>query len=122
MTKSKVIFEELNKLGIPTNLSGRGYIEDALDLMLADSEYFSNVSGKLYPEIAEQNNATAKNISQAIRNAIENAVARSSANTWGEYFGSTLARTKVKPTNSEFLTMVARRIALEEANNVHNQN
>lgn len=111
MNMKREIFEELNRLGVPANLLGRKYIETAIELLVTDPDMGHKVMKVLYPSIARDYHATAKNVERGIRHAIEVSWERADHDTLRAYFGSTV-NVKIKPTNSEYLCMVARRVAL----------
>lgn len=115
MTQER-IFEELNRIGIPTNVQGRYYIETALDWILRQPGHRYAITRELYPMVAKIYGVTANNVERAIRHAIANAFTRGNLEYLNRYFGYTVDSRKDKPTNSEFLTMVARRLQMKGEN------
>lgn len=112
----ETIFEELNQLGVPTNVRGRDYIETALSQMLQHPGRRYAITKELYPMVAEVHGTTAARVERAIRHAITNAFTRGNLDRLTQYFGYTVDSRKDKPTNSEFLTMVARRLKMKGDN------
>lgn len=110
------IFEELNRIGVPTNVRGRDYIETALNQLLQHPGRRYAITRELYPMVAEVHGATAARVERAIRHAIANAFTRGNLEYLNRYFGYTVDSRKDKPTNSEFLTMVARRLQMKGEN------
>ena len=115
MTQER-IFEELNRIGVPTNVRGRDYIETALDQLLQHPGRRYAITRELYPMVAKLHGTTACNVERAIRHAIANAFTRGNLEYLNRYFGYTVDSRKDKPTNSEFLTMVARRLQMKGEN------
>ncbi|OUP23299.1 sporulation initiation factor Spo0A C-terminal domain-containing protein [Gemmiger sp. An194] len=115
MTQER-IFEELNRIGVPTNVQGRYYIETALDWILRQPGHRYAITKELYPMVAKIYGVTANNVERAIRHAIANAFTRGNVEYLNRYFGYTVDSRKDKPTNSEFLTMVARRLQMKGEN------
>ena len=81
-----------------------------------EPEYINAVTKRLYPEIAKKNGTTASRVERAIRHAIEVAWDRGDLETLQKYFGYTVSVSKGKPTNSEFIAMIADRLTLEQKN------
>lgn len=108
------IFDRLNRLGIPASLVGREYIETGVLLMMQDKTLIYMITKRLYPTIAEQYGTTYNSVFHSIDRAIETAWSRGATDEQERCFGYTVSPRKGKPTNSEFMTMVARRLLLEE--------
>ena len=115
MTQER-IFEELNRIGVPTNVRGRDYIETALAQRLQHPGRRYAITRELYPMGAENHGTTAARVERAIRHAIAIAFTRGNLEYLNRYFGYTVDSRKDKPTNSEFLTMVARRRQMKGEN------
>ncbi len=115
------IFELLNRLGVQANRAGREYLEDGILWMMRDKSLLYNITGRLYPAIAQDFGVTADIVSKAICNAISAAFSRGDLEELGRFFGNTISGSKGKPTNSEFMCMCARWLLLEEEdeNEVH---
>ena len=82
-----------------------------------EPEYINAVTKRLYPEIAKKNGTTASRVERAIRHAIEVAWDRGDLETLQKYFGYTVNSAKGKPTNSEFIAMIADRLQLKMRRN-----
>ena len=78
-----------------------------------EPEYINAVTKRLYPEIAKKNGTTASRVERAIRHAIEVAWDRGDLDTLQRFFGYTVSNTKGKPTNSEFIALIADRLQLQ---------
>lgn len=100
----------LHKVGMPANLKGYRYARHAIVMTIHDINVLSNVTGKLYPNIAEYFNTTPSRVERAIRHAIEVAWLRGNVGMTYELFGRTVESEKGKPTNSEFISMIADKI------------
>lgn len=108
------IFKQLNRLGVPTSIVGREYIETGVLLMMQDKTLLYKITKRLYPAIAKQHGVTAHIVSHAIDNAIAVSWGRADLDELELFFGGTVSGRKGKPTNSEYLSMVARWLLLEE--------
>lgn len=111
------IFELLNRLGVPANLVGREYLETGVLMMMQDQTTIYMITKRLYPAIAKQYGSTDSSVFHSISRAIETAWNRGATDEQEQCFGYTVSSQKGKPTNSEFMTMVARRLLLEEEEN-----
>jgi two-component system response regulator (stage 0 sporulation protein A) len=107
----KQVFEIVNKVGISCDLKGRDYIETAIELVYENNNI--SVTGELYPKIAEMYNTTPNRVERAIRHAIEVAWDRGDVDTLNSYFGYTIQNSRGKPTNSEFIAMIADNLRLK---------
>lgn len=106
------VIEILHKLGIPTHVPGYQYLKRAIILAVEDEEMMYSVTGKMYPAIAEEFNATPSGVERRIRHAIIVAWEKGDSDLIEAYFGSTIDNIRGKPANSEFIAMVADRIKL----------
>ena len=86
----------------------------AILIAVADMDVINAVTKVLYPEVAKRFNTTASRVERAIRHAIEVAWDRGDLETLQKYFGYTVSNVKGKPTNSEFIAMIADRLTLEQ--------
>ena len=107
------ITKMLHELGIPAHIKGYQYLRDAISMVVRDREMMEAVTKILYPEIAKRNGTTASRVERAIRHAIEVAWDRGDLDTLQKYFGFTVSNSKGKPTNSEFIAMIADKLRLE---------
>ena len=103
----------LHEIGIPAHIKGYQYLRDAIILSVEDHEMLSSVTKILYPAIAKKHQTTASRVERAIRHAIEVAWSRGRMETINELFGYTVSNGKGKPTNSEFIALIADKIRLD---------
>ena len=103
----------IHEIGVPAHIKGYQYLREAISLTVADMEIINAVTKVLYPAVAKKFNTTASRVERAIRHAIEVAWDRGDLETLQKYFGYTVSNAKGKPTNSEFIAMIADRISLE---------
>ena len=109
----------IHEIGVPAHIKGYLYLREAITMVVNDIELLSAVTKELYPSIAKRYNTTASRVERAIRHAIEVAWARGQVETINKLFGYTINNGKGKPTNSEFIAMVADKLRLKNkmANN-----
>ncbi len=105
----------LHELGIPANIRGYIYLREAISLVTEENELINGVTKILYPMIAKQHQTTPSRVERAIRHAIEVAWGRGSIEAINRIFGFTVDTRRGKPTNSEFIAMVADRMRLERS-------
>ena len=103
----------IKEIGVPAHIKGYSYLREAIQMVYHDIELLSSVTKILYPEIAKKFNTTASRVERAIRHAIEVAWNRGSYENISELFGYTVHHMKSKPTNSEFIAMIADKIRIE---------
>ena len=103
----------IKEIGVPAHIKGYAYLREAIQMVYHDIELLSSVTKILYPEIAKKFNTTASRVERAIRHAIEVAWNRGSYENISELFGYTVHHMKSKPTNSEFIAMIADKIRIE---------
>lgn len=108
------VTEILHQIGVPAHIKGYQFLRDAILLTIAQPEYINAVTKQLYPEIAKKNSTTASRVERAIRHAIEVAWDRGDVDTLNSYFGYTIHNLRGKPTNSEFIAMIADRMRLQK--------
>lgn len=104
----------IHDIGVPAHIKGYQYLREAIGLAVADMEVINAVTKVLYPAVAKKYGTTASRVERAIRHAIEVAWDRGDLETLQKYFGYTVSNAKGKPTNSEFIAMIADRISLEQ--------
>lgn len=107
------ITKMLHELGIPAHIKGYQYLRDAISMVVRDREMMEAVTKILYPEIAKKNYTSSSRVERAIRHAIEVAWGRGSLEVIDELFGYTISIGKGKPTNSEFIALIADKICLD---------
>lgn len=103
----------LHQIGVPAHIKGYQYLREAIMLILKDKDILYNITKDLYPTLAQAHNDTPSKVERAIRNAIETAWNRGNPDLLNELFGYTILSTRGKPTNSEFIAMIADKIALQ---------
>ena len=102
----------IHEIGVPAHIKGYQYLREAIILAVEDMEVINAVTKVLYPAVAKKYGTTASRVERAIRHAIEVAWDRGDLETLQKYFGYTVSNAKGKPTNSEFIAMIADRISL----------
>ncbi len=105
----------IHDIGVPAHIKGYQYLREAITLAVGDMEVINAVTKVLYPAVAKKFGTTASRVERAIRHAIEVAWDRGDLETLQKYFGYTVSNTKGKPTNSEFIAMIADKISLERS-------
>ncbi len=108
------VTEILHQIGVPAHIKGYQFLRDAILLTTSDPEYINAVTKRLYPEIAKENATTPSRVERAIRHAIEVAWDRGDVDILNSYFGYTIHNLRGKPTNSEFIAMIADKMRLEK--------
>lgn len=101
-------------IGVPPHVMGYQYLREAIKMTVAEQSLINNVTKKLYPEIAEKFNTTASKVERAIRHAIEVAWNRGRIDAINSVFGTKLYIGTDRPTNSEFIALLADKFILEE--------
>ncbi|MBR3995122.1 MAG: sporulation transcription factor Spo0A [Clostridia bacterium] len=97
----------IHKVGIPAHIKGYQYLRTAIIKTFENPELINSVTKELYPSIAKQYNTTSSRVERAIRHAIEIAWDRGDCDVLDDMFGYTVQRSKGKPTNSEFIALIA---------------
>ncbi len=103
----------IHEIGVPAHIKGYLYLREAITMVVNDVELLSAVTKELYPNIAKKYNTTASRVERAIRHAIEVAWSRGQVEAINRIFGYTIHTDKGKPTNSEFIAMVADKLRLK---------
>ena len=103
----------IQQLGVPAHIKGYQYIRDAIMMVIEDMDAINSITKFLYPTVAKHYNTTSSRVERAIRHAIEVAWDRGNPDILNELFGYTILSTRGKPTNSEFIAMIADKIRLE---------
>ena len=97
----------IHQIGVPAHIKGYQYLRTAILMTIKDSEMINSVTKALYPSVAKQYHTTTSRVERAIRHAIEVAWDRGDVDTLNSYFGYTIQNSRGKPTNSEFIAMIA---------------
>ena len=108
-----IVTDFIHELGVPAHIKGYQYIRSAIMMVVENMDLLNFITKQLYPDIAKAYNTTASRVERAIRHSIEVAWSRGKPETMNEIFGYTIHTGKGKPTNSEFIAMVADRIRLQ---------
>lgn len=103
----------IHEIGIPAHIKGYQYLRDAIIMAINDMDILNSITKQLYPNIAKNYNTTPSRVERAIRHAIEVAWSRGKMDTIDKLFGYTVNNGKGKPTNSEFIALIADRLRLE---------
>ena len=103
----------LHELGVPSHIKGYQYLREAIMMVIGDIDVINQITKQLYPEIAKKYKTTPSRVERAIRHAIEVAWGRGQQDTVENIFGYTVSAAKGKPTNSEFIAMIADKLRLE---------
>ena len=102
-----VVTDIIHEIGVPAHIKGYQYLREAIILTIQDMDIINAVTKVLYPEVAKKFNTTPSRVERAIRHAIEVAWDRGDIETLQKFFGYTVSNIKGKPTNSEFIAMIA---------------
>ena len=97
----------IHQIGVPAHIKGYQYLRTAILMTISDNEIINSVTKILYPSIAKKYSTTTSRVERAIRHAIEVAWDRGDVDTLNSYFGYTIQNNRGKPTNSEFIAMIA---------------
>ncbi len=103
----------MHEIGVPAHIKGYQYLRDAIMMVVKDLDVINSITKLLYPSIARDYNTTPSRVERAIRHAIEVAWSRGQVEAIDSLFGYTVSVGKGKPTNSEFIAMVADKLRLE---------
>ena len=108
-----MVTDVIHEIGVPAHIKGYQYLREAIILTINDMEMINAVTKVLYPEVARKFNTTPSRVERAIRHAIEVAWDRGDVETLQRFFGYTVSGIKGKPTNSEFIAMIADNLSLK---------
>jgi two-component system response regulator (stage 0 sporulation protein A) len=103
----------IHEIGVPAHVKGYQYLRDAIMLVVDEINYLGAVTKELYPTIAQKYDTTPSRVERAIRHAIELAWDRGDIDKINKFFGYTINGEKGKPTNSEFIAIIADKLRLE---------
>lgn len=113
VTLEIIVTNIIHEIGVPAHIKGYQYLRDSILMAVQDMDILNSITKQLYPAIAVRNHTTASRVERAIRHAIEVAWSRGRMDTIDELFGYTVNAVKGKPTNSEFIALIADKIRLE---------
>ena len=103
----------IHEVGVPAHIKGYQYLREAIMMVVNDIEIINQITKQLYPDIAKTFGTTPSRVERAIRHAIEVAWSRGQLDAVDGIFGYTVSASKGKPTNSEFIAMIADKLRLE---------
>ena len=109
-----MVTDIIHEIGVPAHIKGYQYLREAIILTIKDMEMINAVTKVLYPEVAKRFSTTPSRVERAIRHAIEVAWDRGDIEVLQKYFGYTVSNIKGKPTNSEFIAMIADSLTLRQ--------
>lgn len=109
----KDVTDMIHEIGVPAHIKGYQYLRAAIMMSVKDTEMLNSITKLLYPSIAKEFETTPSRVERAIRHAIEVAWSRGKMETLEELFGYTINTGKGKPTNSEFIALIADKIRLQ---------
>lgn len=108
-----MVTEMIHEIGVPAHIKGYQYLREAIMIAVADREVINAITKILYPQVARTFATTPSRVERAIRHAIEVAWDRGDLETLQRFFGYTVSNTKGKPTNSEFIALIADKLQLQ---------
>ncbi|MGN1346125.1 MAG: sporulation transcription factor Spo0A [Eubacteriales bacterium] len=103
----------IHQIGVPAHIKGYQYLRTAILMTISDNDIINSVTKVLYPSVAKKYQTTTSRVERAIRHAIEVAWDRGDVDTLNSYFGYTIQNSRGKPTNSEFIAMIADNLRLK---------
>ena len=107
-----MITEIIHQIGVPAHIKGYHYLREAITLAVNNADIINSVTKQLYPTVAKKYQTTSSRVERAIRHAIEVAWDRGDIDVLNSYFGYTIHNERGKPTNSEFIAMIADKLRL----------
>ena len=111
--QEKDVTDMIHEIGVPAHIKGYQYLREAIMMSVEDVEMLGSITKVLYPTIAKKYQTTPSRVERAIRHAIEVAWSRGRMETLDALFGYTINTGKGKPTNSEFIALIADKIRLQ---------
>lgn len=112
-TVDAAITQVIHEIGVPAHIKGYHYLREAINIVFQDVEILGSITKVLYPKIAERYKTTPSRVERAIRHSIEVAWGRGNMDAIRSVFGYTVSASKTKPTNSEFIAMIADKLRIE---------
>ena len=103
----------IHEIGVPAHIKGYQYLRSSIIMAVNDMDILNSITKQLYPTIAKEHSTTPSRVERAIRHAIEVAWGRGKTDTIDALFGYFTNTGKCKPTNSEFIALIADKIRLE---------
>lgn len=111
-----MVTDVIHEIGVPAHIKGYQYLRHAIILAVEDMDVINAITKVLYPQVAKAFGTTPSRVERAIRHAIEVAWDRGDLETLQKYFGYTVSNSKGKPTNSEFIALIADKLQLQLKN------
>jgi len=108
-----VVTDAIQEIGIPAHIKGYQYIREAIMLVIEDMDVINSVTKVMYPTVAQKFSTTSKRVERLMRHAIDAAWDRGDIEVLQRFFGYTISTSRGKPTNSEFIAMVADRLRID---------
>ena len=103
----------IHEIGVPAHIKGYQYLREAIMIAVKDMDVINAITKVLYPQVAKTFATTPSRVERAIRHAIEVAWDRGDLEVLQQFFGYTVSNTKGKPTNSEFIALIADKLQLQ---------
>ena len=113
-----MVTEIIHEIGVPAHIKGYQYLRSSIIKAVNDMDILNSITKQLYPSIAKEHETTPSRVERAIRHAIEVAWGRGKTDTINELFGYSMNSGKTKPTNSEFIALIADKIRLENKSKI----
>lgn len=108
-----MVTEIIHQIGVPAHIKGYHYLREAIILSVNNPEIINSITKQLYPTVAKRFKTTPSRVERAIRHGIEVAWDRGDIDVLNSYFGYTIHIGRGKPTNSEFIAMIADKLRLQ---------
>ena len=108
-----IVTKIFHQIGVPAHIKGYHYLREAIMMAIKDIDIINSITKQLYPSVAKKFDTTSSRVERAIRHAIEVAWDRGDVDILNSYFGYTIHNTRGKPTNSEFIALIADRLRLQ---------
>lgn len=112
-TIERSVTDTIHSVGIPANIKGYQYLRDAIIMSISDTALIGAITKQLYPKVAGRHNTSPSRVERAIRHAIEVACMRGNDEVLYRLFGYTVNNNKGKPTNSEFIALIADKLRMD---------
>jgi two-component system response regulator (stage 0 sporulation protein A) len=113
MSIETMVTNIIHEIGVPAHIKGYQYLREAIIIAVNDMDVINAITKVLYPQVAKAFQTTPSRVERAIRHAIEVAWDRGDLDTLQRFFGYTVSNTKGKPTNSEFIALIADKLQLQ---------
>lgn len=108
-----IVTKIFHQIGVPAHIKGYHYLREAIIMAIKNIDIINSVTKQLYPSVAKKYSTTSSRVERAIRHAIEVAWDRGDVDILNSYFGYTIHNSRGKPTNSEFIAMIADKLRLQ---------